>query len=385
METGYAKDKGPKPEKGQFLSFHHLTFLVGNAKQAAAWYATNFGMKRILYRGLETGERQVVSHVVKLDRIIFEFQSALNPNDEKLGPLLIKHGDYCKDIAFAVDDIESIVAKARREGAEVVRDVWTESDEEGSVRLAIIKTFGDVTHTLVERGQYKGEFLPGFRKYPYHAETSLLDNMPNTELQFVDHCVANQPDHEMQPVSRWYEKMLQFHRFWSVDDKQIHTDYSSLRSIVVTNYDETVKMPINEPAPGLRKSQIQEYVDYNGGAGVQHIAIRTDNIIRSVQLLRERGVEFMTAPTAYYDALVENLKKSKVKVVEDISLLKKYHILIDYDDDGYLLQIFTRPVQDRPTLFFEIIQRRNHNGFGVGNFKSLFEAIEKEQGMRGNL
>jgi len=358
---------------------------VGNAKQAASWYCTHFGYKHFLYRGLETGNRDVASHVVKLDRIVLEFQSALNPNNEKLGALLVKHGDFCKDVAFAVDDLAHIVEKARKQGAEIVRDIWTEKDEHGEVRMAIVKTYGDVTHTLIERGSYKGEFLPGYKKYHYSVDMPIVDKLPSTELQFIDHVVGNQPDDEMENVANWYQNMLQFHRFWSVDDKQVHTKYSSLRSIVVSNYEETVKMPINEPALGLKKSQIQEYVDYNGGAGVQHIAIRTDNIIRSVQLLYERGVEFLTAPKSYYDKLVENLKTSKVKIAEDIELLKKYNILVDYDDDGYLLQIFTRPVLDRPTLFFEIIQRRNHNGFGVGNFKSLFEAIEAEQELRGNL
>jgi len=385
METGYAKDKGPKPEKGQFLAYHHLTFLVGNAKQAASWYSTHFGYKHILYRGLETGEREVACHVVKLDRIILEFQSALNPGNQKLGDLLTKHGDFCKDVAFSVDDLEYIMPKAVEAGAEVVRDIWTETDEHGTVKMAVVKTYGDVTHTLIERGDYKGDFLPGYKKYHYNVENPIMDKLPSTELEFIDHVVGNQPDNEMQPAVNWYEKALQFHRFWSVDDKMIHTQYSSLRSIVVSNYEETVKMPINEPAAGLRKSQIQEYVDYNGGAGVQHIAIRTDNIIRSVQLLKDRGVEFLPAPKAYYDSLIENLKKSKVKIAEDLELLQKYHILVDFDDEGYLLQIFTRPVLDRPTLFFEIIQRRNHHGFGAGNFKSLFEAIEKEQELRGNL
>jgi len=385
METGYATDKGPKPEKGQFLAFHHLTFLVGNAKQAASWYATRFGMTPILYKGLETGHRQVCSHVLKKDKIIFVFESALNPNDKELGEMLVRHGDYCRDIAFSVEDLESIVSKAREAGAIIVKDIWEESDEQGTVRMATVRTYGDVTHTLIERTKYKGDFLPGFKQPPYKIEVPLLANMPNTELQFIDHCVGNQSDDQMVPAVEWYKKCLQFHRFLSVDDKQICTDFTSLRSIVVTNYEETIKMPINEPAIGLRKSQIQEFVDFNGGAGVQHIALNTDNIIKTVQHLYDRGVEFLVAPACYYDMLIEKLKTSKVKINEDISLLKKLNILVDYDDDGYLLQIFTRPVQDRPTLFFEIIQRRNNNGFGVGNFKALFEAIEKEQGLRGNL
>lgn len=203
-------------------------------------------------------------------------------------------------------------------------------------------------------------------------------------MNFIDHCVGNQPDNEMVPVAEWYEKMLAFHRFWSVDDSQIHTEYSSLRSIVMADYDETIKMPINEPANGKRKSQIQEYVDYYGGPGVQHVAFNTSNILESIAALTARGCEFLTVPSTYYDNLREKLKDAQIKVDEPLDLLQKLHILIDYDEKGYLLQIFTKPVEDRPTLFYEIIQRHNHEGFGVGNFKSLFEAIEAEQARRGN-
>lgn len=207
---------------------------------------------------------------------------------------------------------------------------------------------------------------------------------PCTALNFIDHCVGNQPDNQMLPVVKAYEEQLAFHRFWSVDDSQIHTNYSSLRSIVMTDYDETIKMPINEPAPGLRKSQIQEYCDYFGGPGVQHIAFNTNDILKAIEGLAARGCEFLTVPSTYYDNLREKLRDAKIKVEEPIELLQKLHILIDYDEKGYLLQIFTKPVEDRPTLFFEIIQRHNHEGFGVGNFKSLFEAIEAEQARRGN-
>jgi len=197
--------------------------------------------------------------------------------------------------------------------------------------------------------------------------------------------VGNQPDNAMLSSSDWYINTLMFHRFWSVDENQIHTDYSALRSIVVTNYEETIKMPINEPANGKKKSQIQEYIDYYGSAGVQHIALNTDDIIKAITNLRARGVEFLTVPEKYYTTLREELKNSKVKVTEDLDVIQKLNILIDFDDGGYLLQIFTKPVQDRPTLFLEVIQRHNHNGFGAGNFKSLFLAIEADQGERGNL
>lgn len=383
MELGYAKDKGPKPEKGQYVAFDHLTFLVGNAKQAAGWYCTRFGFEHVLYKGLETGERNHVSHVIRQNNIIFVFKSALNPNDQEVGDLLSKHADCVKDVAFSVIDLDSIVAKARQAGAKIVRDIFEESDQDGSVRMAVVQTFGDVTHTLIERGNYKGEFLPGYKKHYY--TDPLNEILPKTDLLYIDHLVGNQPDNAMIPAAKWYEDSLQFHRFWSVDDSIIHTEFSSLRSIVITNYEETIKIPINEPAPGKRKSQIQEYCDYNGGPGVQHIALRTEDIIKSVSNLKARGMEFLKVPNSYYENLIENLKKSPIKVTEDMDTLRKLNILIDYDENGYLLQIFTRPVQDRPTLFIEIIQRHNHHGFGAGNFKSLFEAIEVEQGHRGNL
>jgi len=384
MELGYAKDKGQKPERGQFVSFDHLTFWVGNAKQAAHYYCSRFGFEPFLYSGLETGERNVVAHVVKQNNALFVFKSALNPNSKEMGDHLVLHGDGVKDVALSVVDLDGIMEHAKSQGAQVVKDIWEEKDENGVVRMATVKTYGDVTHTLVERNNYKGDFLPGFKPH-YFAHDPILNLLPPTNLLFVDHIVGNQPDDQMLPVVQWYEKALQFHRFWSVDDSVIHTNYSSLRSIVITNYDETIKMPINEPASGMRKSQIQEYVDYYGSAGVQHIALRTENVIESVRHLEARGVQFLKAPSAYYTDLAENLKKSKANVTEDLTELKKHNILVDFDDNGYLLQIFTRPVQDRPTLFLEIIQRKNHHGFGAGNFKALFEAIEKEQEMRGNL
>jgi len=318
-----------------------------------------------------------------MNKIKFIFKSALNPTNKEYGTLLEQHGDHVKDIAFSVNDLDAIVARAVQHGAKVVKEIWEESDENGKVRMATLQTYGDVTHTLIERDNYKGDFLPGYKKHYYVDPAHENANDPN--LLFIDHIVGNQPDDAMVPVTEWYEKALQFHRFWSVDDSMIHTEFSSLRSIVVTNYDETIKMPINEPANGIRKSQIQEYCDYNGGAGVQHIALNTNDVIKSVEALRARGLEFIKAPVAYYKNLREQLKKSKVQIKEDLDTIQRLNILVDYDDNGYLLQIFSRPVQDRPTLFLEIIQRNNHNGFGAGNFKSLFEAIEAEQAERGNL
>ena len=232
-------------------------------------------------------------------------------------------------------------------------------------------------------GKYSGLFLPGYQ--PPRMKDSLLKLMPDPGILHIDHIVGNQPDLQMEDAAQWYENNLMFHRFWSVDDSQVHTEYSALRSIVMANWEETIKMPINEPAPGLRKSQIQEYIDYYGSAGVQHIALRTNNIIHAIEALRYRGTEFLDIPNAYYDELRRRLKKSKVNVREDLDTLQRLKILIDYDDNGYLLQIFSKPVQDRPTVFIEIIQRNNHQGFGAGNFKALFECIELEQKDRGNL
>uniref|UniRef100_A0A3Q1HRH8 4-hydroxyphenylpyruvate dioxygenase n=1 Tax=Anabas testudineus TaxID=64144 RepID=A0A3Q1HRH8_ANATE len=365
----------------------------GNAKQAASFYCDKMGFEPLAYKGLETGSREVVSHAIKQDKIIFVFQSPLNPGNEEMGEHLIKHGDGAKDIAFQVEDCDFLIKTAQDRGAVIVKEPWVEQDSHGRVKYAVVQTYGDTTHTLIEYlGPYKGLFLPIsicllilYGKIPYTLFFPFFPSSPPAGLNFIDHIVGNQPDDQMVPVSDWYQKCLMFHRFWSIDDKQIHTQYSALRSIVVTNYEETIKMPINEPAMGKKKSQIQEYVDYNGGPGVQHIALNTSNIIQTVMNLRARGMEFLSAPDTYYKTLREKLKTAKITVKEDLDRLQELKILVDFDDKGYLLQIFTKPVQDRPTLFLEVIQRNNHFGFGAGNFKSLFEAIEKDQDARGNL
>ncbi|KAM9728016.1 4-hydroxyphenylpyruvate dioxygenase [Menidia menidia] len=381
--TSYT-DKGEKPTKGKFLRFHHVTFWVGNAKQAALFYCDKMGFEALAYKGLETGSREVVSHAIRQDKIVFVFQSPLNPGNEEMGEHLIKHGDGVKDIAFQVEDCDFLTKTAKERGAVIVKEPWVEQDGHGRVKYAVIQTYGDTTHTLIEYlGPYKGLFLPSYKEPMFRDP--LLEKLPAVGLNFIDHIVGNQPDDEMVPVSEWYQKCLLFHRFWSIDDKQIHTQYSALRSIVMTNYEETIKMPINEPAMGKKKSQIQEYVDYNGGPGVQHIALNTSNIIQAIVNLRERGMEFLAAPDSYYESLREKLKTAKIKVKEDLNRLQELKILVDFDDKGYLLQIFTKPMQDRPTLFLEVIQRNNHFGFGAGNFKSLFEAIESDQDARGNL
>ncbi|KAM3962592.1 4-hydroxyphenylpyruvate dioxygenase [Aphomia sociella] len=379
--TSYT-DKGRKPQNGRFLAFDHLTFWVSNAKQAASYYVTRFGFEPLAYSGLETGSRKIVSHAVRMNKIIFVFQAQYEPEETEFVNEVAYHGDFVKDVAFQVENLDYIVEYARKQGAKIVKDIWEEGDQYGVVRRAILKTYGDNTHTLVDRTNYRGPFLPGYEPLPPDPIAKFL---PKVEINFVDHVVGNQPDNEMETAASWYERCLQFHRFWSVDDKQVCTEYSALRSVVMANWEENVKVPINEPAVGKKKSQIQEYVEYHGGAGVQHIAINTEDIISTIEKLRARGVEFLSIPSKYYKLIRENLSHSKVKVAESIDVLERLNILIDYDDNGYLLQIFTKNTQDRPTLFLEVIQRRNHNGFGAGNFKTLFESIELEQDKRGNL
>jgi 4-hydroxyphenylpyruvate dioxygenase len=380
--TSYS-DKGPKPEVGKYLGFDHATFWVSNAMQAASFYCTRLGFEPVAYSGLETGSREVVSHVIRQDKINFVFQSALNPGNDEIGDHVTKHGDGIKDIAFTVEDCRGIYQRAVSRGAKSVREPWEESDEHGTVVMAKVQTYGDTTHTFVERTNYKGDFLPGFSAVQ-HKDT-LLATLPPVGLMVMDHAVGNQPDDQMTSVADWYVNTLSFHRFWSVDDTQMHTEYSALRSIVVTDYDEVIKMPINEPAPGKRKSQIQEYVEYFGGAGVQHIALRTTDVIKAVEACRARGMRFLEPPKTYYKNLREGLAASKVEIKQDLDIIEKNSILVDYDENGYLLQIFTKPMQDRPTFFIELIQRCNHQGFGAGNFKALFTAIEQDQAARGNL
>ncbi|KAL1140193.1 hypothetical protein AAG570_000125, partial [Ranatra chinensis] len=351
--------------------------------QAASYYCARLGFEHLAYKGLETGSRKYASHVVQQNKIRFVFVSPYEPTETEVNKHIARHGDGVKDIAFEVQDLEAIVKKANERGATIVKNIWEEKDNYGTVKFATVQTFGDTTHTFVERSRYKGPFLPGYKEI---TDKDVLNKLlPPGKLDFVDHIVGNQPNNSMETAVKWYEKTLMFHRFWSVDDSQIHTEYSSLRSIVMTNWDETIKIPINEPADGKKKSQIAEYVDYYGGAGVQHIALNTSDIITTIRNLKARGLEFLTIPDTYYHMLEQRLKADNFKIKEDMAVLKELKILIDYDANGYLLQIFTKNMQDRPTLFLEVIQRHNHSGFGAGNFKALFQAIELEQMERGNL
>lgn len=370
-------------DQGNFTGYDHVTWWVGNAKQAAAYYTTLFDFKLVAYRGLETGSRFFASYVVANKDIRFVFTSPLRssvhlPTDEPITPSerkmlmemhahLEKHGDAVKDVAFEVDNVSAVYNKAVSEGAEAIQSPKVLKDEEhGSVITAVICTYGDTTHTLICRDLYSGSFLPGFRAV--QPKSSLID-MPSVPLSRIDHCVGNQSWHEMVQACAFYEKCLSFHRFWSVDDSQISTEFSALNSIVMSSPNNLVKMPINEPAPGKKKSQIEEFVIFNSGPGVQHIALLTFDIISAVSALRARGVDFINVPSTYYNTIRQRLKAEK----------RNWELKED------LLQLFTKPLMDRPTVFIEIIQRNNFEGFGAGNFKSLFEAIEREQAERGNL
>jgi 4-hydroxyphenylpyruvate dioxygenase len=384
-----------------FVGYDHVTWWVGNAKQAASYYTNLFGFRPLAYRGLETGSRYFASYVVANHDVRFVFTSPLRserllPADEPISDAdrrllaamhahLEKHGDAVKDVAFEVDNVEGVYNKAVAEGAEAVQPPTVLKDAEfGAVTSASICTYGDTTHTLISRGGYTGPFLPGFRAAkPSTATVSL----PEVKLARIDHCVGNQGWDEMVSACAFYEQCLSFHRFWSVDDGQISTEFSALSSIVMASPNNVVKMPINEPAAGKKKSQIEEYVTFNSGPGVQHIALLTHDIVAAVRDLRARGVEFINVPSTYYDTMRHRLKTERRnwELQEDFATLESLSILIDYDEGGYLLQLFTKPLMDRPTVFIEIIQRNEFDGFGAGNFKSLFEAIEREQAERGNL
>ncbi|UCF63280.1 MAG: 4-hydroxyphenylpyruvate dioxygenase [bacterium] len=361
-------------ETYRIFGVDYIELIVGNAKQASHYYQNQFGFEPYAYRGLETGDREKVSYALRQGEIRFIFTSPLMANSP-LNIHLIQHGDGVKDVAFTVDDAKKAWKYAINRGAESVFDPKSASDEFGKVITASIRTYGDTIHTFVERQNYKGIFLPQFKEYQSPLETQSVG------LTHIDHFVGNQPENQMQRIAEWYEDVLGFHRFWSADDKDVATEYSALRSIVVADPTEVIKMPINRPAVGLKKSQIQEFVEYYSGPGIQHIAMYTNDIVKTITQLQAKGVEFLDTPPAYY----EELSKRVGKIDENMNDLKKLGILVDIDEFGYMLQIFTKPVQDRPTLFYEVIERKGSKSFGKGNFKALFEAIEREQAKRGNL
>jgi len=361
------------------LGTDYVEFYVGNAKQAAHFYKTAFGFQSHAYAGLETGMKDRASYVLKQDKIRLVLTTALN-SDSAIGEHVKKHGDGVKVVALWVEDARSAYEETTKRGAKSFMEPTVETDEHGEVVRAGIYTYGETVHMFVERKNYKGEFLPGYQKWESDY------NPAPTGLKFIDHMVGNVGWNEMNTWVKWYEDVMGFVNFLSFDDKQIHTEYSALMSKVMSNGNGRIKFPINEPAEGKKRSQIEEYLDFYEGSGVQHIAVATDNIIKTVADLRSRGIEFLsTPPEEYYKAVPLRLEAHNHELQEDIEKLKSLGIMIDADEEGYLLQIFTKPVEDRPTLFFEIIQRMGARGFGAGNFKALFESIEREQEKRGTL
>jgi 4-hydroxyphenylpyruvate dioxygenase len=353
----------------------YLELYVGNAKQAAHFYKTAFGFQSLAYAGPETGVRDRASYVVRQGKITLILTSPLH-SDSSISEHIKKHGDGVKILALWVDDAYQAYQETTSRGAKSYMEPTTLTDEFGEVRLSGIYTYGETIHIFVERKNYTGPFMPGYRAWKSEY------NPTDTGLLYVDHCVGNVGWNRMNPTMKWYEDVMGFVNILSFDDTQINTEYSALMSKVMSNGNGWVKFPINEPAIGKKKSQIEEYLEFYEGEGVQHIAVATDDIVATVRALKARGVEFLPLPpAAYYDSLTERVGK----IDEDMAPLRELGILVDRDEEGYLLQLFTKPVEDRPTLFFEIIQRKGAKSFGAGNFKALFESLEREQELRGNL
>ena len=360
--------KDPVPLK----AVHHVEFYVGNAKQAAYYYRKAFGYDQIAYSGLETGDREKASYVLGQGRIRMVFSTPLNGNNE-LAEHIRKHGDGVKDIAFHVDDATACYEACVARGAKSASEPETISDENGSITKASIFTYGETVHSFISHNNYDGPFLPGF------VESKIEGN--NVGLKFIDHIVGNVELGKMEHWVNFYADTMGFSQIQEFSDDDISTEYSALMSKVMESDNGRIKFPINEPAEGKRKSQIDEYLEFYEGAGVQHLALLTSDIIKTIGKLKENGVDFLEVPDTYYEDLTERVGA----IDEDIEVLRKLKILVDRDDEGYLLQLFTKPVEDRPTVFYEVIQRKGSKGFGVGNFKALFEAIERHQAERGNL
>ncbi len=352
----------------------YVEFYVGNAKQAAHFYKTAFGFQSLAYAGPETGVKDKVSYVICQNKLTFVLTTPLR-GDNEIADHIYKHGDGVKVLALKVDDATNAWQETTKRGAKSYLAPTTLKDADGEVVLSGIHTYGETVHVFVERNKYKGFFMPGFRKWESNY------NPTSTGLLYVDHCVGNVGWYQMNPWVKFYEEVMGFKNILSFDDNDISTEYSALMSKVMSNGNGFVKFPINEPAEGKKKSQVEEYLDFYNGEGVQHVAIATADIVSTVTELQKRGIEFLNIPTSYYETVLERVGK----IDEDLAPLQKLGILIDRDEEGYLLQIFSKPLQDRPTLFFEIIQRKGAKSFGKGNFKALFEALEREQDARGNL
>lgn len=356
------------------LGTDYIELYVGNAKQSAHYYKSVFGFQVVAYAGLETGVKDRTSFVLQQDKIRMVLTTPLDAG----GPIndhINKHGDGVKVIALWVDDATKSWQETTERGARSFMEPKREEDEHGFVVRSGVHTYGDTVHLFVERGAYKGVFLPGYKAMKSHY------NPPPTGLRYIDHMVGNVDWGQMNTWVDFYARVMGFAQLISFDDKDISTEYTALMSKVMSNGNGRIKFPINEPAEGKKKSQIEEYIDFYGGAGVQHIAVATDNIIETVTALRDRGLEFLYVPSSYYDTVLDRVGE----IDEDLAPLKELGILIDRDEEGYLLQIFSKPVVDRPTMFFEIIQRKGAKSFGKGNFQALFEAIEREQEQRGTL
>ncbi len=360
-----------------FLPLHgtdYVEFYVGNAKQSAYFYKAAFGFEGIAYAGPETGLTDRVSYVLRQNKLTFVLTTALR-EDSEIAQHVARHGDGVKVLALMVDDAASAWRETTQRGGKSYKESFTLKDEDGEVNISGIHTYGDTVHLFIERKNYKGVFLPGFRAWHNAQPTA------STGLLYVDHCVGNVGWNQMNTWVKYYEDVLGFKNILSFDDNDISTEYSALMSKVMSNGNGFVKFPINEPAEGKKKSQVEEYLDFYNGEGVQHIAIATADIVATVSDLQSRGVEFLKIPDSYYASVLDRVGE----IDEDLAPLQQLGILIDRDDEGYLLQIFSKPLQDRPTLFFEIIQRKGAKSFGKGNFKALFEALEREQDARGNL
>ncbi|RFM28927.1 4-hydroxyphenylpyruvate dioxygenase [Deminuibacter soli] len=377
METMIAA-QGNKAKQQDFLPLQgtdYVEFYVGNARQAAHYYKTAFGFQSLAYAGPETGVKDRASYAVTQNKLTFVFTTPLR-SDNPIADHIYKHGDGVKVLALRVDDATDAWKQTTARGGKSYLEPVHLKDAHGEVVMSGIHTYGDTVHLFIERKNYKGAFLPGFEKWetPYYQPAS-------TGLLYVDHCVGNVGWNQMNPWVKFYEEVMGFRNILSFDDNDISTEYSALMSKVMSNGNGFVKFPINEPAEGKKKSQVEEYLDFYNGEGVQHVALATNNIIETVTDLRSRGVEFLRVPASYYEEVLDRVGE----IDEDLAPLSELGILIDRDDEGYLLQIFTKPVEDRPTVFFEIIQRKGAQSFGKGNFKALFEAIEREQELRGNL
>ena len=360
--------KDPVPLK----AVHHVEFYVGNAKQAAFYYRKAFGYNQTAYSGLETGDREKASYVLEQGRVRLVFSTPLNGNNE-LAEHIRRHGDGVKDIAFHVDDAKACYEACIARGAKSAREPETLSDENGSVTKASIFTYGETLHSFISHDDYNGPFLPGFIEKKVEGE--------DVGLKYIDHIVGNVELGKMEHWVNFYADVMGFSQIQEFSDEDIATEYSALMSKVMESDNGRIKFPINEPAEGKKKSPIDVYLDFNDGPGVQHVALLTSDIIKTIKKLKENGIEFLEVPDTYY----EDLTKRVGAIDEDIEVLRKLKILVDRDDEGYLLQLFTKPVEDRPTVFYEVIQRKGSKGFGIGNFKALFEAIERHQAERGNL